>query len=82
MMRIDLGGLSVRINKQLGGIEGYTVCAQLYLGRLNGSRKARVATTIIDAVFWRQEHHCRKSFLKRTYGIIPKGDDEWIVKTL
>jgi hypothetical protein len=60
--------LSIKTNDMCGGVEGYTLCATVWERRLNGSKFYRVVAKVTDGFFlivFRDNQHCRQSFLKR-----------------
>lgn len=58
--------LSVAVNNLSGGPQGYSLCARLWEGKLNGSRTCAVLVTVTDTLFSFDPQHCRKAWLQRT----------------
>jgi hypothetical protein len=61
------GEVSVFIAERCGGRPGYSICANIWEGRLNGHPTCIAITPIINAAFfWQQTPHLRASWIKRT----------------
>lgn len=54
--------LSIYINEKFGGKRGYTICATLWVGRLQGCPLSTRLVPIIDRVFFDKDH-CREAWL-------------------
>lgn len=56
--------LSVWVSERCGGPKGWSICAVVYLKRLEDQRW-KPAVTLIDKLFWWDAQHCRKAYLMR-----------------
>lgn len=61
------GRLSVAVAERCGGRPGFTICANIWEGRLNGHPVCIALTPAINAFFfWQRRPHVRASWIKRT----------------
>lgn len=57
--------LSIWANSITCGPRGYSICARLWEGRIEGRPLHTVAAKVTDRLFWFDPDHCRKAWLYR-----------------